>query len=243
MMYTYVIGCGGIGGWLAQCLVKTLTTDDTLVLVDADKVEKKNLDRQLFTRRDIGSFKCEALARVLKDSACSIVPEPVFLGDHGDLTIEPNSYVLVGVDNHPARATALNLCDLQVAHCISGANGYTEAEAYYYNPSWFGTTLDPRVYYPEIMTDTTDDPLSPPCTGEVLESEPQLAVANMSAANYVLWLYWYWRQVAPEITDNDARGFSPVHVMSTSGRMTVKTLQEMEPKKEGENADGNKSED
>lgn len=232
MSKVYVIGCGGIGGWVAQGLSKTLDESSEMVLIDADKIEKRNLDRQLFTRKDINSFKCDALANALKQSRCKISTVPHFIGGVEPVEFDPGAYVIVGVDNHPARAKTLALCDDVNAHCICAANGYDEAEAYYYNPTWFGTNKDPRQYYPEILTDQDDDPLSPPCTGEELEASPQLAIANMNAASHGLWLYWFWTQVAEKITCPDAQTTCPVLVRSTSGRMNVQTLGDFDPKEE-----------
>lgn len=114
------------------------------------------------------------------------------------------STILVGVDNHPARRMALELCDDLLGDCIIAANEYEDAEAYYYRATWKGTEFDPRIYYPEIITDLSDNPLAPPCTGEILESAPQLAVANMNAASLMMWLFWYWKNNAPKLTDPDA---------------------------------------
>jgi molybdopterin/thiamine biosynthesis adenylyltransferase len=234
----YVIGCGGIGGWLANALAKTLTEKDELILVDGDKLEKKNLDRQLFSKDDIGIHKCVAMADQLSYGArCNVSYKPQYLGEadedgnHIEFDKSPDNWVLVGADNHPARALALEMCDVAGIRCISAANGYEDAEAFIYLPSWEGTPRDPRVYYPEILTDKTDDPLSPPCTGEVLKSTPQLAIANMCAASYAMWLLWFWREKANELLDlgdDDVVGTFPVHYSSTAGRVRVRTIEEME---------------
>lgn len=66
-----VVGCGGTGSWLIPKLAKTindmkrknlLSTDFSLVLVDGDTVESKNLIRQNFVESDIGRNKAEVMA-------------------------------------------------------------------------------------------------------------------------------------------------------------------------------------
>ena len=66
-----VIGCGGTGSWLLPKLIKTindakrkdlLTSRFKLVLVDADKIEDKNLVRQNFIGPEIGINKAEVMA-------------------------------------------------------------------------------------------------------------------------------------------------------------------------------------
>lgn len=211
-MNIVLIGCGGIGGWAAQCLSKTLKENDVLELVDGDKIERKNLDRQLFTRRNVGQFKAQALAMKLEQDQFpgTIVTRDHYIGSSGWLaSLERNPFpeypiILVGVDNHPARNAALELADANLGQCIIGCNEYEDAEAYYYRAAWKGTDLDPRVYYPEIVTDTTDDPNKPPCTGEVLESAPQLAVANMNAASLMMWMFWYWTNNANKLSSEEA---------------------------------------
>jgi len=226
-MKYYLIGCGGIGGWLAMALVKTLSTEDTLILVDGDVLEEKNLDRQLFSGKDIGKKKVHAMRRQLK-GRCTIEVVPQYLGEDHDYIFAPKSIVLTGVDNHPARVTTLKLCDKALVPCITAANGYEDAEAFYYAPIWQDTALDPRIYYPEILEDTVGDPLRPPCTGEILESTPQLAIANMSAASYAMWLLWFWQQKAELIDDPDVQKLAPVQVISTAGRVRVKAMKDFE---------------
>lgn len=60
----YVIGCGGTGSLLARDIPKLLIgSDDGLVLIDGDAVEKKNLLRQSYQSQDIGENKAIALSR------------------------------------------------------------------------------------------------------------------------------------------------------------------------------------
>jgi len=60
-----VVGCGGTGGFTAEALCRVLPEEATLVLVDHDRVEERNLTRQCFLREDLGRFKSEALAHRL----------------------------------------------------------------------------------------------------------------------------------------------------------------------------------
>jgi len=226
-MTYYLIGCGGIGGWLSLSLAKTLKTQDKLVLIDGDKLEEKNLDRQLFDSKDIGEFKVKALQTHLEDrTQAAVVAIPAYLGG-GDIKFDSNSWVLTGVDNHPARVRTLNMCDRTGSACITAANEYEDAEAFFYSPEWKGSELDPRTYYPEITEDLEGDPLAPPCTGEILESAPQLAIANMNAASYAMWLYWFWKEKSEQLTSEEAQKLAPVRVSSSAGRFNIATLDDI----------------
>ena len=63
-----IVGAGSVGGFIAEVLARTGVKN--IVLIDYDKVEKKNLDRLASaTRRDIGRVKVEVLAEHLRERA------------------------------------------------------------------------------------------------------------------------------------------------------------------------------
>jgi len=60
-----VIGCGGIGNYLGYSLLSM--NPASMVLIDGDKVEENNLNRQFyFAYCDIGEYKAEVIAREFK---------------------------------------------------------------------------------------------------------------------------------------------------------------------------------
>lgn len=184
----YIIGCGGVGGYLAPVLVKLLKGGRDVTLVDGDNLEKKNLDRQLFDESMIGDNKAFALANKYGTIAhCGWFSDSAFRVLQGDV-------LLVCVDNHPARAAALRTVDRCGCRCIIAANETYSSEAYYYQHEWKGTNADPRIYYPEIKTDTSGDPraASIGCTGVAQENNVQLASANFMAAALAVQLYQIW---------------------------------------------------
>lgn len=231
-MNAVIIGCGGIGGWLASALVKMMGEGDTLALVDKDKFEKHNRDRQLHC--NLGTCKSDAVRSAIhRHARCEVISYRGFIGlpDTDDwfrakTLAGPDTVWFCGADNHRARLNTLKAADTYGGMAVVCANEYTDAEAYVYLPEWANGPLDPRMYYPEILTDRSDDPVTPPCTGEVLESTPQLALANMSAANYGMWLWYYWSEIAGTITDPDAQRMSPYHVLSSSGKVRQITIGE-----------------
>ena len=138
--------------------------------------------------------------------------------------------IIVAADNHPARALALEMADDKGCACIIAANNYETYEAYIYLPRWKGDkALDPREYYPELLTDTEDDPLTPPCTGEEqLASTPQLALFNQLAAAQAIWLLRVWYDTGLEFIDDDElMGTLPVKVSGTANRQSVATMEDM----------------
>lgn len=55
-----IIGCGGIGNFLSYSLATF--TPEKMLLIDGDKIENSNLNRQLlFTTKDIGYSKADSI--------------------------------------------------------------------------------------------------------------------------------------------------------------------------------------
>ena len=110
-------------------------------------------------------------------------------------------------DNHPARCAVLELCDTLNCHAVLCGNETTTADAFYYEPSFKDTLMDPRVRYPEILTDKQDDPTRPACNSEeALDENPQLAAANAMSANFgmqlvQLYLFHYQHFDKPNVID------------------------------------------
>lgn len=92
----HIIGCGSVGGCVAELLARFGITKMTLY--DFDHVEEKNVVNQIYDYRHVGMPKAEALAQILRDINPSI-------GD--ELKIEPegysnqrlSGYVFLAVDN------------------------------------------------------------------------------------------------------------------------------------------------
>ncbi len=63
-----VVGVGSVGAFIAEGLARTGFED--VIVIDYDKVEKKNLDRLLYaTRKQVGALKAPLLAQHLHDRA------------------------------------------------------------------------------------------------------------------------------------------------------------------------------
>jgi hypothetical protein len=170
-----LIGCGGVGGWIASALSRIATN---VTLQDGDTVEHKNLDRQLFAESDIGKNKADALAALY-----GFRPEPSWFSLATDCR---DDILIVAVDNNPCRVAALDWADSMRRPVIIAANETTSSEAYLYMPSMRGTPIDPRNLYPSLLTDHSGDPMSP-CAA-LASANIQTAMANYQAAFGAVWL-------------------------------------------------------
>lgn len=96
-----IVGCGGTGGFVAEGLSRIIPREVPLVLVDPDRVEERNLERQNFFWEDLGKLKSEALALRLSRKfhrAIAYSTLPV-----GMTPLDCNCLVIGCVDNGPAR--------------------------------------------------------------------------------------------------------------------------------------------
>ena len=125
-----VVGCGGTGGFVAESLCRLLIgTEYTLVLVDHDRVETGNLERQNFIKDDLDKFKSKVLAERLaseygREVSYSVSRiEDLPLNERGDLTIGC-------VDNPDARAR-LQIAGSYSMFYSSGYYSYSHFDGWY----------------------------------------------------------------------------------------------------------------
>ena len=190
----YIIGCGGVGSAIVPsfCLLKP---PQDVTLIDGDTIERKNLNRQMFSTAQVGRNKAQALATVFN---CRFIPEWFA---RGKIRHERSDWLICLVDNHRTRLEALEVCDEYGCQAIFAANETHSSEAYYYRRSWQNTHRDPRVYYPEINDDESGDPraASIGCTGDAQENNRQLVSANLMAAALAEHLFVLWNLKAPRM--------------------------------------------
>lgn len=193
-MRIYIIGCGGVGSFLTPALC-LLVGPERVTLIDGDELEKKNLNRQLFTESDIGMNKASALA---SKYGCEAIPEWY---SESLMSHETQDWLIGVVDNHLTRRTILTSVDRYGCSAILAANEVHSSEAYVYLPEWVDTKIDPRIMYPEILTDHSGDPRQRAigCTGEAQKSNVQLVTANFMAAALASHLFVVWAMEAKKM--------------------------------------------
>lgn len=220
----YIIGCGGVGSWLAPSLC-LLDRKREIIAVDGDRLEEKNLNRQLFRSDEVGAYKAQALAAKY---GCGFLNQWF---SPGAQPVDRRDWLLVCADNHPARRMALDCCDIFGCQAITACNETYSAEAFYYRPDWRGTGCDPRVYYPEILRDNTGDPRAAAigCTGEAQERTPQLVTANYLAAGLAQHLYVLWALEWPKMRDETVFKHLPFRLESSLSRLGCTLIGDVKP--------------
>lgn len=180
----------------------------SVIFYDGDVVEPKNTRRQNYTQSEVRRNKAKVTAE-RATGACSkveVVANEYYANSH-NLSPARGDTIIVMADNHPARKLALEKADAVSCQVISAANSNTGAEAWWYNPllrGKYGTCfMDPRSRWPEINTRTNGDPLTSCQSDQAIEANPQLPVANMSAACHALRMWDFHRRVVHTIAEDD----------------------------------------
>lgn len=215
-----IIGCGGIGYRLAEELLRMLLPEGNaeLYLIDGKDVRSKNLERQ-FGVTDVGVNKAEALANLIatrlldENSTVRVIAVPHYFEDallsqHQDWYVNGVT-VFSGVDNKPTRVYIDDkMSELKDVTYISAGNAEVNGQStLYVKQNWKGQApwdKLPSELHPDLH-DFEDGrmPSEIPCD-EIVQSEPQLALANMGAAWSAMSL-WYGQVV---LTPADNRRFN-----------------------------------
>ena len=107
-----VVGLGGVGGYVVEVLARSGV--GALTLIDGDKVEESNLNRQIAAlSKDIGRYKAEVLAerveqinpRCKVNAVCEMLTE-----SNCAVLVDGSSYVADAIDSLAAKAALAVYC-------------------------------------------------------------------------------------------------------------------------------------
>lgn len=194
-----VIGCGGTGGHYINNLGRFLHSfhykqefDLSMVLVDGDTVEEKNLARQPYLAEDVGRNKAEVMSEVMRQvyglSSTYLDRYIDSAEDIKKLVRDDTVVFLVGaVDNHQARQSMHEFFESSY-NCIylDSANEYSVGELVIgAHINGLEMYSDRAAYFPEVLTENSIRRSEESCEA-LNESAPQHLVTNLLAANLLL---------------------------------------------------------
>lgn len=207
--HAIVIGTGGTGTHLVEPLARLLAYHEdgprTLTLVDGDKYEEGNMNRQLFDEKFLGKNKAEATAERLefckpeegKEHSIDIRVAPQYVDGErfskllSEIVEDKNEMVLVitSVDNHATRSAIIRVLEHELKNFLflSPGNDYSHGQVLLWlrrgrpeDEVGFDITQHPFEKY-ETLQFPEDHIPGIGCAAEAV-STPQLITANMSAA-------------------------------------------------------------
>lgn len=118
-----IVGCGGLGGFVIEELVRIGITK--FILIDSDNYEVSNLNRQIYADSEsIGSSKCQiAKQRILKiNPCCEVIAHQSYLNhlNYPEL-IKDTDIIFDCVDNVTTKLLLENITDTLAIPLVHGA--------------------------------------------------------------------------------------------------------------------------
>lgn len=122
-----VVGCGGLGGYLIEYLVRLGVGE--LTAVDGDVFEESNLNRQLLSGEDVlGKSKAKEAEKRAKNTNSSVKVtsvEAFLTGENAESLVQGMDLVLDALDNASSRLILEDACERQGVTIVHGAiEGY-----------------------------------------------------------------------------------------------------------------------
>ena len=188
------VGAGGTGGNVVKEIIPLLLKNKglTLTVIDGDRVEEKNLERQAFAHNDLLGFKSMVLVEKIVTSYPELkgrVTAVTNYIDTPDQIPSGNNYpVLIGaVDNHRARQVLVSwFGSQQDGIWIDSANEFDYGEVVI-SIRANGKLISPlrSDIFPEVLTDSSPSASELSC-GVVNKTTPQHQVTNLVAGMTVI---------------------------------------------------------
>lgn len=205
-----IVGCGGVGGWLANFVAPCLeygAPGSQLILVDGDAFEPKNKARQKFSK--LGNK-----AQVLRGDLMAQFPNTIIIGmaawlvsegkettdsdpeEAGVIKINPSQllqegdFVFPTVDNFAARALLFNAAkDYKNIDVLTAGNedDLTGSSWHYCRRDGRDITAHPEIFHEEVTNPPDRNPGELSCAERAkLDGGTQVITANVVAASLLL---------------------------------------------------------
>lgn len=118
-----IVGCGGLGGYLIEELARLGVGE--LTVVDGDRFEPSNLNRQLFASTDnVGCYKTDAArdrVRLINPEVSLIAVREFLSADNAETLLRDNRVVIDALDSAESRRVLLTACGKLGIPLVHGA--------------------------------------------------------------------------------------------------------------------------
>jgi len=196
-VYVKVIGLGGIGSIVCDGLSRFLNfgkdfSYPRVTLIDGDKFETKNHERQNFITEGENKAKTKRDELLTKFRNVVFFTEPVFVNrENVSKLVEEKDIVMLCVDNHKTRKVVSDRCsDLNDVILISGGNELEDGNVQIFVKK-NGEKITPSLtdYHKELENPDDKSPDEMSCE-ELSKTEPQLYFTNLMAAAHMLAAFY-----------------------------------------------------
>ena len=200
-----IIGCGGIATNLAPALSRMMD----IVLVDGDRYEPKNVERQFPAMHTTANKAIALQSMIVSNTLKSVLSIPEYLknGFIANKEAWKGVDLVIGcVDNNASRKLIRDLCEEQDIVGILAGNEHEDGEAHAYIPG---------IYDPFEHHEFTEGEAAPwACNSDKnIELNPQTPLANIMAAAAVFHILLSLRKVKK---DENAVVYSRLDGLSSS---------------------------
>ena len=144
-----VLGVGGVGGYVVESLARS--NIGTLILVDYDKVEESNINRQIIALNStIGKSKVDVLEERIKDinSGCKVIKIDKFIDENNFLELFDNN-----IDYFVDACDTVLVKKLVIKECL-------KRNIQFISSMGTGNKLDPSKLVITDIRKTVNDPLA-----------------------------------------------------------------------------------
>lgn len=142
-----VVGIGGVGAMAAEALARSSV--GTIILVDSDKIQISNLNRQIHATEDtIDQYKTEVMRqRILSiHPKCHVITHTIHFDESQSDILEDIDFVIDAIDTISCKLDLLQSCQQKDIPCISCLG--------------MGNRMDPSMLEYSRLDKTSGDPLA-----------------------------------------------------------------------------------
>lgn len=221
-----LVGCGGTGAQWARSIARIVYDmkrrrlhAPSITFIDPDRVEEKNVGRQLFTYGDIGQFKAEVLARRFSALGLEIEWKNRAFKPKDDTGY--GTIICGAVDNHEARASIAKADGIwidcgnsrQAAQVVIGNENSRKNWDKYISKATddhYRYLPTAAVLFPQLLEPDTEPEPELSCADLTAIGEQQLLINDMVAnvASQYLWKLLNRQPITTFMTFIDAEGLS-----------------------------------
>lgn len=182
-----VLGAGGTGGWLLTMLDKLSLPDDSVLIVDGDIVEEKNIIRQAFYPDDVNKYKAEIFADKFGFNYTTDYLDSVEMLKELIDSCEGEIPIVVGcLDNNASRKIVHDLFESEIEDLIwvDSGNAERHGQVYVAVKENGNVIVESPINLDEAFQNYEGDERRPDqiSCAEHSESAPQNIAANLTAA-------------------------------------------------------------